>query len=84
MNLTLWIVAGLLATVFAAGGVAKLVIPKEQLATFPGGGGSTTSAPVPSRRSGSSTSSPPSGWSSPPHSASHRSWSRWLRSARCP
>jgi len=38
MNLTLWIVAGLLTTVFAAGGVAKLVIPKEKLATAPGGG----------------------------------------------
>jgi hypothetical protein len=37
MNLALWIVAGLLATVFAAGGVAKLVIPKEKLATAPGG-----------------------------------------------
>ena len=38
MNLTLWIVAGLLATVFATGGVAKLVISKEKLATAPGGG----------------------------------------------
>jgi hypothetical protein len=38
MNLTLWIVAGLLAVVFVAGGIAKLVIPKEKLAAAPGGG----------------------------------------------
>lgn len=38
MNLTLWIVAGLLAVVFAAGGVAKLTMPKEKIADAPGGG----------------------------------------------
>jgi hypothetical protein len=38
MNLTLWIVAGVLAVVFAAGGVAKLTIPKDKLAAAPGGG----------------------------------------------
>jgi hypothetical protein len=37
MNLVLWIVAGVLAFVFAAGGVAKLTIPKEKLAAAPGG-----------------------------------------------
>ncbi len=38
MHLTLWIVAGLLATVFAAGGVGKLTVPKEKVVDFPGGG----------------------------------------------
>lgn len=32
MNITLWIVAGLLAAVFLAGGVVKAVQPKESLA----------------------------------------------------
>ena len=35
MHLTLWILAGLLATVFAVGGVAKLVIPAERTAVAP-------------------------------------------------
>jgi hypothetical protein len=38
MHVTLWIVAGLLATVFAVGGIAKLVIPKEKVVGAPGGG----------------------------------------------
>jgi hypothetical protein len=38
MHLISWIIAGLLATVFAAGGVAKLAIPKEKIAAAPGGG----------------------------------------------
>ncbi len=38
MNLTLWIVAGLLAVVYLASGAGKLIVPKEKLATFPGGG----------------------------------------------
>jgi len=38
MDLTLWIVAGFLATVFAAGGVGKLVIPKEKMVGAPGAG----------------------------------------------
>jgi uncharacterized membrane protein len=38
MDLALWIVAGLLAVVFAAGGIAKLTIPKDRLAALPGGG----------------------------------------------
>jgi len=38
MNLSLWIVAGLLAVVYLAAGVAKLIVPKEKLATAPGGG----------------------------------------------
>ncbi|GIH75970.1 DoxX family protein [Planobispora longispora] len=38
MNLALWIVAGLLATAFLAGGVIKLVTPKEKLAATPLGG----------------------------------------------
>ena len=37
MNLTLWIVAGLLAVVFTAGGIGKLVIPKEKVVGAPGG-----------------------------------------------
>ena len=37
MNLALWIVAGLLAVAFAAGGISKLVIPKEKIAQLPGG-----------------------------------------------
>lgn len=31
MNLALWIVAGLLALVFLAGGVGKLVVPRQKL-----------------------------------------------------
>ncbi|GAA3769635.1 DoxX family protein [Plantactinospora mayteni] len=38
MNLALWIVAGLLAVAFLAGGVIKLVLSKERLAAAPGGG----------------------------------------------
>jgi hypothetical protein len=37
MHAALWIVAGLLATAFAIGGVSKLVIPKDKIATLPGG-----------------------------------------------
>ena len=37
MNLTLWIIAGLLAVVFLVGGVSKLTIPKEKLAAHPAG-----------------------------------------------
>lgn len=37
MNLALWIIAGLLAVAFAAGGVGKLAIPKEKIASLPGG-----------------------------------------------
>ena len=37
MNITLWIITGLLATVFAAGGIAKLAVPKDKIATAPGG-----------------------------------------------
>jgi len=38
MNLTLWIVASLLAAVFLVAGPSKLFIPKEKLAKAPGGG----------------------------------------------
>src|SRR5918998_6714995 len=38
MNLSLWIIAGLLAVVYLAAGVGKLIVPKEKLATAPGGG----------------------------------------------
>ena len=38
MNLALWIIAGLLATVFLVAGANKLFIPKEKLAKAPGGG----------------------------------------------
>jgi uncharacterized membrane protein len=38
MDRALWIVAGLLAVAYLAGGVAKLIVPKEKLAAFPGGG----------------------------------------------
>ena len=38
MNLSLWIVAGLLAVVYLAAGVGKLIVPKEKLATAPGAG----------------------------------------------
>jgi uncharacterized membrane protein YphA (DoxX/SURF4 family) len=33
MNLTLWIMAGVLAVAFAASGVMKLVVPKDRLVT---------------------------------------------------
>ena len=38
MNLTLWIIAGLLAAVFLVAGPSKLFIPKAKLAKAPGGG----------------------------------------------
>src|SRR5215467_14623457 len=38
MNLTLWIIAGLLAAVFLVAGANKLLIPQEKLAKAPGGG----------------------------------------------
>ena len=38
MNVALWIVAGVLATVLLVAGINKLFMPKEKLAAFPGGG----------------------------------------------
>jgi uncharacterized membrane protein YphA (DoxX/SURF4 family) len=38
MNLMLWIIAGLLAVAFLAGGSGKLILPKEKLAALPAGG----------------------------------------------
>src|ERR671911_3151087 len=38
MNLALWIVAGLLAVVYLASGVGKLIVSKERMAAFPGAG----------------------------------------------
>ena len=38
MNVALWGVAGVLATVLLVAGINKLFMPKEKLATFPGGG----------------------------------------------
>jgi hypothetical protein len=38
MNLTLWIIAGLLAAGFLVAGANKLFIPQEKLAKAPGGG----------------------------------------------
>jgi len=38
MNLALWIVAGLLAAIFAFAGANKLFIPQKKLAKAPGGG----------------------------------------------
>ena len=38
MNITLWIIAGLLAAVFLLAGANKLLIPQEKLAKAPGGG----------------------------------------------
>jgi hypothetical protein len=38
MNLTLWIIAGLLAVIFLVGGVGKLIMPKEKIAATPFGG----------------------------------------------
>ncbi len=37
MNVALWIITGLLAVAFAAGGVSKLIIPEEKIAALPGG-----------------------------------------------
>ncbi len=37
MNLTLWIIAGLLAAVYLFAGAGKLILPKEKIATFAGG-----------------------------------------------
>ena len=38
MNLTLWIIAGLLAAAFLVAGTSKLFIPKAKLAKAPGAG----------------------------------------------
>src|ERR687894_1213053 len=38
MNLSLWIIAGLMAAVFLLAGANKLLIPQEKLAKAPGGG----------------------------------------------
>ena len=38
MNLTLWIIAGLLAALFLVAGASKLFIPQEKLAKAPGAG----------------------------------------------
>jgi hypothetical protein len=38
MNLSLWIIAGLMAAIFLLAGANKLLIPQEKLAKAPGGG----------------------------------------------
>jgi hypothetical protein len=38
MNSALWIIAGLLAVAFLAGGAVKLIMPKEKIAATPLGG----------------------------------------------
>lgn len=38
MDLTLWIIAGLLAAVYLFAGAGKLIVPKEKLAAAPGAG----------------------------------------------
>ncbi len=38
MNLTLWIITGLLAVVALTGGISKTLVPKEKLAHVAGGG----------------------------------------------
>lgn len=38
MNTALWIIAGLLAVAFLVGGGAKVIMPKEKIATTPLGG----------------------------------------------
>ncbi len=38
MNTALWIVAGLLAVIYLASGVRKLIVPRAKLATAVGGG----------------------------------------------
>ena len=38
MNLSLWIIAGLLAVVYLVAGAGKLIMPKEKLAAAPGAG----------------------------------------------
>ena len=38
MNLALWIIAGLLAVIFLAGGAGKLIMSKERIAATPFGG----------------------------------------------
>ena len=60
MNLTLWIIAGLLAAGFLVAGANKLFIPKAKLAKAPGGDGSWISAPASSRPSEQSRSWAPS------------------------
>nr|WP_227985391.1 DoxX family protein [Nocardia spumae] len=45
VNLTLWIVAGLLAVVALAGGITKTFVPKATLAAAPGGGWTEPIAP---------------------------------------
>jgi len=38
MDVTLWIITGLLAAVALVGGISKTFVPKEKLAEVPGGG----------------------------------------------
>ena len=38
MNLSLWIMAGLLSVAYLAAGAIKRIVPKEKLAATPGGG----------------------------------------------
>lgn len=56
MNLALWIVTGLLATVMLIGGATKLFVPKEKLAATAHGDGPTTSASASSKPSEPSNS----------------------------
>lgn len=38
LDLAIWVVAGFLAAMFLAGGLGKLLVPKEEYVTFPAGG----------------------------------------------
>ena len=83
MNLTLWIIAGLLAVVFVVEGVSKLTMPKRSWLRPPAGDGSKTSAPAPSRPSEPSRSWLRLAWSCPLRWTSRRFWFRWLLSVWC-
>jgi hypothetical protein len=45
MNLTLWIVTGVLAAVALTGGISKAFVPREKLATIPYGGWTADASP---------------------------------------
>ena len=76
MDLTLWIVASLLAAVFLLAGGTKLAIPRQKLAQAPGGGWVNDFGATFVKTLGAVGSWAPSDWSCRRPSTSRRCWCR--------
>ena len=81
MNTALWIVAGVMAALFAFAGANKLFIPYDKLAKAPGATWVSLFSPGFVKALGAIEIVGAGAWSYPQFSTSRRSWCRWPRSA---